>query len=76
MNAPLRTPLAGPSAARERLCREAVAEYAAILESLSASLGEAAFRGADPLIELHTKQIIATIKATAATVRELRGARQ
>jgi hypothetical protein len=53
--------------------REAIAEFAAVLESLARSLGEAAYVGADYLIEAHTRQAIAAVKATAATVRELRG---
>jgi hypothetical protein len=76
MSAPVRTPLAGPSAGREWLYRDAVAEQAMVLESLSISLREAAFRGADALVEIHTKQIIVTIKATAQTVRDMRGARR
>jgi hypothetical protein len=75
MNAPVRTPPAGPSVDREWLYRDAVAEHAMILESLSVSLREAAYRGADALVELHTRQIIETIKATAATVRDMRGTR-
>jgi hypothetical protein len=76
MNAPLHPLPQASGEAREWLYRDAVAEYAAILESLSVSLREAAYRGADALAEAHMRQIIETTKATAATVRELRGARR
>jgi hypothetical protein len=55
--------------------RDAIREFADILASLAVSLGEAAYVGSDHLIEAHTRQAIATVKATAQTVRELRGLR-
>ncbi|MCC3245098.1 hypothetical protein LG047_07170 [Methylocystis sp. WRRC1] len=51
--------------------RDALCEYASVLESLAVSLGEAAYRGADTLAEMHLRQIIATTRTATATFREI-----
>jgi hypothetical protein len=61
------------TAATDWARRDAVAELADLAASLSVSLYEAARRDADDLVDLHARQLIATVKTLAKTVDELRG---
>jgi hypothetical protein len=53
------------------LCREFIYESGAIISSLGNSLSEAAWRGSDLTAEATLRQLIAVVKATATTTKEL-----
>ena len=53
------------------LKREFIHESGAIISSLGVSLSEAAWRGADLTTEATLRQLIAVVKATASTTKEL-----
>ena len=53
------------------LRREFIYESGAIISSLGVSLAEAAWRGSDVTVEATLRQIIAVVKSTTATTKEL-----
>ena len=53
------------------LKRDFIYESGAIISSLGVSLSEAAWRGADLTTEATLRQLIAVVKATATTTRDL-----
>jgi hypothetical protein len=64
-----------PAEGADWLRREAIAEYADLIESLSISLREAAGRGSDALAAMHLRQIVHVTRAATQTMTEIGGAK-